>query len=736
MANYIVASTNTISSLGEVIIYAGGKTSTTDIDSELIDISDLIYDYTKNEINYAAQMTVKLDNSGDKILTDYQNIKNQLWIIEVGGTEYFRGIPDKDSIIFNKSGGSNDVSVRIISKGFEFTDTTGLTSYDGTFALSDVIGRFVKESYLDAAVDIIDDKFYQESASEIYADPAYLEKGAATRDFFTVDGSSVSTDFLSEVMNTFGLKMAIWKGTVYFWAKDSYNGTYAASDSQEPTISTSRVLDATNDEYVEQSLVYVTRYLGDPPTGETTADEPLRLGRSGTIELVRASLNTITSPSGTRENNMWMWTTAGTTVVSSYTDYTTYSENNDIRVSHQLNLGATIAVYIWDNSEFNTFEIASADLGEALIDLATYLVSIYTKTSNTNFINTYGGAGTQVGRALPSLLIKTDGSDYVQLNADNSSNILDYVNEASGNGNITIGVGIGFEVYYDGSDTRLRCINPFENVSSYMSDSGAPDNTIVLSCPTEPLFDGTRIVSSFETTEDGIEEAILTTDPYTADNDKYVTNVDGGLEILYNIEERTDWQIAWDGAKTELRTTNALSFIPSDRVLVGSQVYVDCPTNSAFDGWYNVDAFTGGSDDATLNRDPYTTDTNNYPCNVKADPLIFDMQNIQFARKTEDIYESPQYGDEQTKFEVFDYSATALLNDTQRDQVLVEAIGDSADATAAKFGDATQDQIQIVIKDDSIEPYNRVTYDGNNYLIDRFSFSIKNGITKLSLGKE
>ena len=103
MANFIIASTNTISSLGEVIIYAGGKTSTTDIDAEIIDISDLIYDYTKNEINYAAQMTVKLDDSGDKILTDYQNIKNQLWIIEVGGTEYFRGIPDKDSIIFNKS---------------------------------------------------------------------------------------------------------------------------------------------------------------------------------------------------------------------------------------------------------------------------------------------------------------------------------------------------------------------------------------------------------------------------------------------------------------------------------------------------------------------------------------------------------------------------------------------------------------------------------------------------------
>ncbi|MGH1438255.1 MAG: hypothetical protein ACRBG0_27730 [Lewinella sp.] len=233
MANYTINTTPTISTLGDVDIYIGGKTSTTLIDAKIMDVSDIIYDFSNIDGVFYGKLVVKLSNIADAVYDQHDNIMSQIWLVEVGGVEYFRGYPQLSSIVYQKTAKADYVNITI---GADLLDPSGvnfsgLTLYGGEYSLSDVLEEILSTNgitsvnYINSSTGLI----YELSESDTI--DIYFDKNDAGGgdSFITVQ---TSADFSPlQITNDFGINYCAWKGEAYFWLRNEASTSIALTES-------------------------------------------------------------------------------------------------------------------------------------------------------------------------------------------------------------------------------------------------------------------------------------------------------------------------------------------------------------------------------------------------------------------------------------------------------------------------------------------------------------------------
>ena len=235
MANYTINSTATISTLGDVDIYIGGKTSTTLIDTKILDLSDISYDFSSINGVFSGQMTILLANYDLNVSSQNANINTQVWIIEVGGTEYFRGLPLKSSIVYETSSSQRTGKFTLVADFLDPTgvDFSGLSSLDSLYSLSDVLEAILLDksgvstvNYLNSSTELVY-SLTEADTIDVYFD--YDDAGASDGYIAVADDASFNP---LQITNDFALNYAFYKGEAYFWLIGSFDSTVAIDEGQ------------------------------------------------------------------------------------------------------------------------------------------------------------------------------------------------------------------------------------------------------------------------------------------------------------------------------------------------------------------------------------------------------------------------------------------------------------------------------------------------------------------------
>lgn len=223
--------------LGELSLYVAGTTSTTLIASKIISISDLVYDFSSTDKAIMGSLTLSVDNGDGQIDSVYSSIKSEIWILEIDGTEYFRGKPRLNSLKFDKK--KETFSLQLLAMPIDdksYDDTTITTVKVDTWDYYPV-SHWLNNVFFNA-IGIGDnngndaDVVFDVNDVEISSIPEDVEFEYSTGNpswLMRKPSSHLQNRFIN-LMNWFNLNFAIWKGKVYVWERGRYfSSTYTVS---------------------------------------------------------------------------------------------------------------------------------------------------------------------------------------------------------------------------------------------------------------------------------------------------------------------------------------------------------------------------------------------------------------------------------------------------------------------------------------------------------------------------
>lgn len=689
MANYEFNAIET--ALGkEVIIYVGGKTSTTSIDANITSMSKLTYDMSRIGQYYAGSLNIAFDDFSGDIETQLANIKNQVWIIEVDATEYFRGYPLKTGMAFSDEGGAKVFSLTLGSSPMDANgvDFTSLTKKQTNYwAIGQVLERVLVESTGLAATDL---EYvgatisYTAASTTIYLDYADAPSGLAGTDYILInDNEPKRSNFFNRFLQNFGLNSAMWKGKLYLWLRNSYSGTISISDSDVIGQVIYNPFFKKTDYYESLELQIQTDSEQDGANGRCNIfDEDNRLLEG--------------------DDKLPIWSNHG---FGNWTETATY---NDIDVVTGIDADIPVlAGYQTRWVLFNTTE-------DSYLQLTTGNFS-NTLSDNSKLKVTFSGGKQTTQPIRYSLQVGSEDEYFVDLDTTELNTGKDYFNfemPVKSSGNLKLRVkpksNASKRIRYFGASKSLL---EWQN-HGFAEETGIPVDIQVLNCA-QSSFDQ-NYTSGIVLNSNLI---LLNAAPYTTDYNWYDCET---------ILSETSLSIKYGGSDTQLTWTN-------HPLSVGDWVRVENAAQSAFDGVYQVDTVYSSSI-VGFNETPYTTDTSAYSCDVVIFPLVAYISNLNISMIKDVNKVISDFSDDDFNNVYPEAYYQNAAPDRESNYELISDILDTTQAAnKARFGTEELKRLVMTVNLDTINPYSRVTYNSVNYWIEKMEFDFDKWTTSLTL---
>lgn len=236
MPNYSIPSVK-VADGDDLKIFVNGTTTPTAIDTKLLKIGSLSYDFSDMTKKLQGSLSLSFSNDSNDFETNYTDLLAGTWIIQLDSTEYFRGLIDNNSFQFDRK--NRTVSFNLFSGSLSEigVDFSSLTTYTLTgvdyLSVSDWIDEIAdSELGVTTSYDI-------QSRGNFGTIDYFFNKADATGgtdNFFLIEDQSVLVNRVSGILDLFGLKTAIWKGVLYVYEKDKYFSntvTVTESDTQK-----------------------------------------------------------------------------------------------------------------------------------------------------------------------------------------------------------------------------------------------------------------------------------------------------------------------------------------------------------------------------------------------------------------------------------------------------------------------------------------------------------------------
>jgi len=246
----------------EIKFYINGRTTLTKIREEILNGSDISIIYEFDKVGFAMQGTISLLISNDKgtIDSNYVALRDGTWLIDIDSTEYFRGTPDKSSFTFNRQ----DRTVSLILGTGKVDDNTLTQSITTSFP-QPTVAEIIAD-YFDQLFSITTTNFDVDFAYPVDAKNAYIDDADAGAQDVVITSTETSPTLkvenrFKQFVAQFALNFAIWKGEGHVWFKNNFfSNTVTVSLTDSTTLSVIENLDYKQEDFFNQAVMDIHRW--------------------------------------------------------------------------------------------------------------------------------------------------------------------------------------------------------------------------------------------------------------------------------------------------------------------------------------------------------------------------------------------------------------------------------------------------------------------------------------------
>lgn len=691
MANYVF-NAETLPNGQTINIYIGGTTSTTTLDSNLLSLTPLQYDMSDIGRFYAGSISLEFDDFQDDIQSNWVNIKNQIWIVDVGGTEYYRGSPVKTTAKFNDH--SNDakvfsVTLSAISMDASNTSSASLTKFQTNWYS---LGQFIEQMFVTAtglsATDVIylNTLSYSVQGNTIYLDYADALSGLSGVDFIVLkDNEPKPKDLFNKILLVFGLNASFWKGKLYLWRKDTYSGSITVTDSD--IVGSINYLPSykKNDYFDSLEMKISTNSAYDNALGYVNLfDENTRI-IAGDDRLPSWSSHSFGNWTDTQTNNL--------------IDTTTSTNIDGLE-------GVQTRFVIYDTGENTNLTLDTLDFDNAIPD-------------NSLLKFTFQAGKATESDLRVSVKVGSNEERFVLLDTSNKELYKQYELEYPVNETGDIQIRINADEFDQQKQIRYTGILNFyilkwEN-HGIIDDGSLSGYEFEVSNATPSGYNTVYTLSSIGSKDILVVEKSsgYTSGTTYVDCDAYL--VKENITINYNALPET--RITWTDHKLN----------------IGDYVQVYNCTESSFDGTYQITKVYD-ADLVAFAETPYTSDTSGYTADLRYKGKVGFLSNVNCGIIKKDNKEIEDYsGDEYSNLYPNAYYQSSPPDRPSNYELCANILDQTQSANISRFGTEELQRLEMTVDLDTINPYSRVVYNSVNYWVENMSFDFKSWQTRLIL---